>query len=196
MFQVRIHGRGGQGVVTAAELLAVAAFDEGRYAQAFPSFGSERMGAPVVSYCRIDDHPIRTREPVMEPDALIIQDVTLIHQVDLFAGLSPDGYLLVNTARTLEELGLGAVGRQLPPDHLANCPATDIALEQLGRPLPNAALIAGFAALTGMLALASVDQAIRQRFPGAVGERNVVAATAAFRHVNATKIETARAAPD
>ena len=196
MFQVRIHGRGGQGVVTAAELLAVAAFDEGRYAQAFPSFGSERMGAPVVSYCRIDDHPIRTREPVMEPDALIIQDVTLIHQVDLFAGLSPDGYLLVNTARTLEELGLGAVGRQLPPDHLANCPATDIALEQLGRPLPNAALIAGFAALTGMLALASVDQAIRQRFPGAVGERNVAAATAAFRHVNATKIETARAAPD
>ena len=83
-----------------------------------------------------------------------------------------------------------------PADHLANCPATDIALEQIGRPLPNAALIAGFAALTGMLALASVDQAIRQRFPGAVGERNVVAATAAFRHVNATKIETARAAPD
>jgi pyruvate ferredoxin oxidoreductase gamma subunit len=196
MFQVRIHGRGGQGVVTAAELLAVAAFDEGRYAQAFPSFGSERMGAPVVSYCRIDDQPIRTREPVMEPDALIIQDVTLIHQVDLFAGLSPDGYLLVNTARTLEELGLGAVGRQLPPDHLANCPATDIALEQLGRPLPNAALIAGFAALTGLLDLASVDQAIRQRFPGAVGERNVAAADAAFRHVDTTKTETARVAPD
>ena len=89
MFQVRIHGRGGQGVVTAAELLSLAAFDEGRYAQAFPSFGSERMGAPVVSFCRIDDREIRVREPVMEPDALIIQDPTLLHQVDVFGGLSP-----------------------------------------------------------------------------------------------------------
>ncbi len=88
MFEVRIHGRGGQGVVTAAELLSVAAFDEGRCAQAFPSFGSERTGAPVVSFCRIDDREIRTREPVMAPDALIIQDATLIHQVDLFSGLS------------------------------------------------------------------------------------------------------------
>jgi pyruvate ferredoxin oxidoreductase gamma subunit len=85
MFQVRFHGRGGQGVVTAAELLASAAFSEGRHAQAFPSFGSERMGAPVMSFCRIDDQPIRTHEPVAEPDALIIQDPTLLHQADLFA---------------------------------------------------------------------------------------------------------------
>ncbi len=196
MFQIRIHGRGGQGVVTAAELLAVAAFDQGRYAQAFPSFGSERMGAPVVSYCRIDEKPIRTREPVMEPDALIVQDVSLIHQVDLFSGISPAGYLLVNTSRTFEELGLGSVSGRLPAAHLANCPATDIALEQLGRPVPNAALIAGFAALTGLLSLDSVDQAIRQRFPGAVGERNVAAATAAFRYVTNAILENASAAPD
>ena len=83
MFQVRFHGRGGQGVVTAAELLASAAFGEDRHAQAFPSFGSERMGAPVMSFCRIDDKPIRTHEPVTEPDALIIQDPTLLHQADL-----------------------------------------------------------------------------------------------------------------
>ena len=89
MFQVRIHGRGGQGVVTAAEMLSLAAFDEGRHAQAFPSFGSERNGAPVVSFCRIDDRPIRLREPVSAPDALIIQDPTLLHQVDVFAGLRP-----------------------------------------------------------------------------------------------------------
>jgi pyruvate ferredoxin oxidoreductase gamma subunit len=88
MFQVRFHGRGGQGVVTAAGLLASAAFSEGRYAQAFPSFGSERMGAPVMSFCRIDGKPIRTREPVTEPDALLIQDPTLLHQADLFAGLT------------------------------------------------------------------------------------------------------------
>ena len=86
--QVRFHGRGGQGVVTAAELLATAAFSEGRHAQAFPSFGSERMGAPVMSFCRIDDKPIRTHEPVTEPDALIVQDPTLLHQADLFAGLA------------------------------------------------------------------------------------------------------------
>ena len=84
MFQVRFHGRGGQGVVTAAELLASAAFREDRHAQAFPGFGSERMGAPVMSFCRIDDKPIRTHDPVTEPDALIIQDPTLLHQADLF----------------------------------------------------------------------------------------------------------------
>ncbi|HXQ83200.1 MAG TPA: 2-oxoacid:acceptor oxidoreductase family protein, partial [Xanthobacteraceae bacterium] len=78
MFQVRIHGRGGQGVVTAAEVLSVAAYLEGKHAQAFPSFGSERMGAPVVSFCRIDDKEIRLREPILEPDALIVQDPTLI----------------------------------------------------------------------------------------------------------------------
>src|SRR5450756_2142092 len=85
MFQVRFHGRGGQGVVTAAELLSVAAFLEQRHAQAFPSFGSERMGAPVVSFCRIDDKEIRLREPILEPDALIIQDPTLLNQIDVFA---------------------------------------------------------------------------------------------------------------
>jgi pyruvate ferredoxin oxidoreductase gamma subunit len=92
MFEVRIHGRGGQGVVTAAEMLSVAAFLQGRHAQAFPSFGSERMGAPVVAFCRIADKEIRLREPVMEPDAILIQDPTLLHQVDVFAGLKQAGY--------------------------------------------------------------------------------------------------------
>src|SRR5512140_1819016 len=106
MFQVRIHGRGGQGVVSAAEMLSVAAFGEGRHAQAFPSFGSERMGAPVTAFCRIDDKEIRLREPVMQPDALIIQDPTLLHQVDLFSGLSVSGYILINSTRSFEELGI------------------------------------------------------------------------------------------
>src|SRR5690242_21681029 len=101
MFQIRVHGRGGQGVVTAAELLSVAAFAEGRHAQAFPSFGSERTGAPVVAFCRLDDRPIRLREPVLEPDAVIVQDATLLRQVDVLNGLSDDGYLLVNTSGTL-----------------------------------------------------------------------------------------------
>jgi pyruvate ferredoxin oxidoreductase gamma subunit len=106
MFQTRIHGRGGQGVVTAAELLSVAAFIEGRYAQAFPSFGSERTGAPVVSYCRIDKKEVRTREPILEPDAIIIQDPTLFNSLDVFQGLKSDGYVLVNSNKSLKELGV------------------------------------------------------------------------------------------
>ena len=196
MFQVRFHGRGGQGVVTAAEMLSVAAFAEGRHAQAFPSFGSERTGAPVVSFCRIDDRPIRTREPVMPPDALIIQDVTLIHQVDLFAGLSPEGYVLVNTSQDFDELGSATSSTQFHRDRLLTCPATELALEQLGRPLPNAALLGGFAALTGQVTLEAIDAAIRERFPGAVGEHNVAAARAAYRFVALAEEELIRASTD
>ena len=138
MFQVRFHGRGGQGVVTAAELLASAAFREDRYAQAFPSFGSERMGAPVMSFCRIDDKPIRTREPVTEPDALLIQDPTLLHQADLFDGLRPDGYVLVNSSRGFDELGLAEFAAQHESHRLLTVPATSLAIANLGRPLPGA----------------------------------------------------------
>ena len=196
MFQVRIHGRGGQGVVTAAELLAVAAFEEGRPAQAFPSFGSERTGAPVVSFCRIDDHPIRTREPVMSPDAVLIQDVTLLHQIDVFAGLAPEGYALVNTSRSLAELGLAGLAGSLPAGHVATCPATDLALEHVGRPLPNAALLGGFAALTGVITLDALASAIGERFAGAVGERNVAAARAAFEFVHTEQERLISAATD
>src|SRR5678815_1541175 len=106
MLQIRFHGRGGQGVVTAAELLAIAAFAQGRHAQAFPSFGSERTGAPVVAFCRIADGPIRAREPIAEPDALIVQDPTLLNQVDVFGGVGAAAFVLINTTRPLAELGL------------------------------------------------------------------------------------------
>jgi pyruvate ferredoxin oxidoreductase gamma subunit len=196
MLEVRIHGRGGQGVVTAAELLSVAAFIEGRFAQAFPSFGSERMGAPVVSYCRIDDHPIRTREPVMEPGALIVQDATLIHEVDLFAGLQRGAHVLVNTSRSAEDLGLGELADRFFPGRLITCPATEIALEQLGRPLANAALLGAFAALTQAIGLGVLHAALRERFAGAVGEQNVAAATVAYRFVTLAEEDLARAAAD
>ena len=188
MFQVRIHGRGGQGVVTAAELLSVAAFVEGREAQAFPSFGSERTGAPVVAFCRIDERPIRTREPVADPDALIVQDPTLLHQVDLFQGLGPDGYLLLNTSATFEELGLGELLARLRRERVVTVPATEIAREHLGKPLPNAALLGAFAALTGRLALDSITAAIAQRFTGATGEANAAAA----RQAHAAVLEALR----
>lgn len=172
MFQVRIHGRGGQGVVSAAEMLSVAAFLEGKYAQAFPSFGSERNGAPVMSFCRIDDKPIRLREPVTEPDALIIQDPTLLHLPGLFEGLSPDGYVLINGSETVEA--------PCPVEHRLAIPATELALQHVRRAVPNAALLGGFAALAATVGLESICAAIREKFSGEVGERNVAAARAAW----------------
>ena len=180
MFQVRIHGRGGQGVVSAAEMLSIAAFDEGRFAQAFPSFGSERMGAPVTAFCRIDDREVRLREPISKPDALIIQDPTLLHQLDLFSGLSTGGYILINSTRSLEELGIDEFTSKLPAGHACAVPATELALKHVGRPLPNAALLGAFAAISGQFHLESVLKAIRDKFPGRVGESNAAAAQAAY----------------
>ena len=191
MFEVRIHGRGGQGVVTAAEMLSIAAFEEGRHAQAFPSFGSERTGAPVVAFCRISDKEIRLREPIMQPDALIIQDPTLLHQVDVFSGLKKDGFILINTTSTFEELGLSDYVRDFPADWLCTLEATALGLKHVGRPMPNVPLLAGFAALSGTIKLESVCMAINAKFSGKVAAGNIAAATEAFETVLA-RVESAR----
>jgi pyruvate ferredoxin oxidoreductase gamma subunit len=182
MFEVRFHGRGGQGAVTAADLLALAAFEEGLFAHSFPSFGSERTGAPVVSFCRLADHEIRTREPVVAPDCVIVLDPTLVHQVDLLSGLDADGYLLVNTSRTLGQLGLGSVAARLRPDRSLTVPATDVARRLVGRPLPNAAMLGAFAALTQEVSLDAVRKAILERFgrDATLAQRNVAAAAELF----------------
>lgn len=180
MVEVRIHGRGGQGVVTASDLLAMAAFTDGHHAQAFPSFGSERTGAPVVSFCRISDQEIRTREPVLEPDVVVVQDPTLLSVMDVFAGLKPEGFVLLNSTKDFHELGLDELVASLPPGHAITLPAFDIAREHVGRPVPNAVMLGGVAALTGLIALDSVIGAIRRRFPGGVGDANVGAASAAY----------------
>ena len=191
MFEVRIHGRGGQGVVTAAEMLSIAAFEEAHHAQAFPSFGSERTGAPVVAFCRIADKEIRLREPIMNPDGLIIQDPTLINQVDVFSGLKKDGFILINTKSSFEELGLSDYVRDWPADRLCTLAATDLGLKHVGRPMPNVPLLAGFAALSGAIKLESVCQAINAKFSGKVAAGNVAAATEAFEMVRA-RIENVR----
>jgi pyruvate ferredoxin oxidoreductase gamma subunit len=179
MFQARFHGRGGQGVVTTAELLAVAAFLDGRHAQAFPSFGSERTGAPVVSFCRVGDRPIRSHEPIVRPDAVVIQDPTLLHQVDVFGGLGDEGWVIVNTARTADELGVAELLRRLPPGHVWTVPAGELARQHLGRPMPGAPLLGVLAAVTGVVSAGSVAEAIRERFAGALGDGNAAAAKAA-----------------
>ncbi|HEX2358483.1 MAG TPA: 2-oxoacid:acceptor oxidoreductase family protein [Solirubrobacterales bacterium] len=191
MFQIRIHGRGGQGVVTAAELLSIAAFEEGQHAHAFPTFGSERTGAPVTSFCRIDQSPIRSREPISAPDALIVQDPTLLHQVDLFAGLGDDGYVLINSTRSFGDLGLEEFARRFRPERLLTVPATDIAREHLGRPLPNTVLLGGFSSLSGAVSIDSVAKAIRAKFKGSVADANVVAAEKAHEYVQRERTELA-----
>ena len=178
MFEVRIHGRGGQGVVTAAELLSVAAFAEGRHAQAFPSFGSERTGAPVVAFCRIADREIRVREPVVIPDALVIQDSTLLHQVDVFSGLKAEGYVLINSPLTVGQLGLE--GLDDGSRRIMTIPATEIAREHIGRPVTNLVMLGGLAAFTGIVHLPAMLEAMRSHFPGILGEKNSAAATAAY----------------
>jgi pyruvate ferredoxin oxidoreductase gamma subunit len=176
MLQIRFHGRGGQGVVTAAELLAIAAFEQGRHAQAFPSFGSERTGAPVVAFCRIDDREIRLREPIVAPDVLIVQDPTLLHQVDVFQGLRRDGYVLINSRRGFDELGLAEIGQRFRRERLLTVPATEIALQHLG-----------------IVTLEAVAHAIRDKFSGKVADGNVAAATAAFAAVRHALVEAADA---
>lgn len=194
MLQIRIHGRGGQGVVTAAELLSVAAFEQGRHAQAFPSFGSERTGAPVVAFCRIDDCEIRLREPILSPDVLIVQDPTLLHQVDVFQGLQPDGYVLINSRRSFGELGLAEVAARFRHDRLTTVPATEMALKHLKRPLPNAVLLGGFAALSGLITLDAVAHALRDKFSGPVAEANIAAAAEAFAYIRNELEELSHAA--
>ena len=193
MFQVRIHGRGGQGVVTAAEMLSIAAFEDDQHAQAFPTFGSERTGAPVTSYCRIDDQPIRVREPISEPDALIIQDPTLLHQVKVFSGLSEGGYVLINTSRSLDDLGLGEFAAGFAPGRLLTVPASEVAKRELHRPMPNTALLGGFAAMTGAVTLQAVVRAIAQKFSGEIADRNVLAANVAHEYVQHEVRELAHA---
>lgn len=179
--------------MTAAEMLSIAAFEGGKHAQAFPTFGSERTGAPVTSFCRIDDAPIRAREPVAQPDALIVQDPTLLHQVDLFGGVAEHAYVLLNSSRSFEELGLGEIVERFGSERLLTLPATELAREHLGRPVPNTVLIGGFSAMTGIVGLDAVEKAIEDKFSGTVAEKNIAAARAAFEWVSREAGEVAHA---
>lgn len=192
MFQVRMHGRGGQGVATTAELLSVAAFYENRFAQAMPEFdtgltdpGTGRGHPPVTASCRISEQPIRTREPVTRPDALIIADPTLLPKADMLAGLGCEGYLLINSGHGLDELGLAERLQYFHRDRLLVMPATRIAFGHLGQPMPGAALLGGLAAATGRISVESVVTAIRAWLPAAVADGNVAAAREAAALVRA-----------
>lgn len=181
MKEVRIHGRGGQGSVTAAELLAVAAFEDGKYSQAFPFFGVERRGAPVTAFTRLSDKKIRLRSQIYEPDYVIVQDATLISAVDVAAGLKPEGMVIVNSEKSAEETGLDA------GIEVRTIDATGIALEIIGRPIVNTTLLGAFAGATGEISIESIKRSVLARFPGKVGELNVRAAEKAYQIMAATE---------
>ena len=180
MLKLRIHGRGGQGVISASQMISVAAFHQGLHAQAIPSFGSDRNGAPVQAFVRIDDQAIELREPVLQPDILIIQDATLFHAIDVFSGLKPDGYVLINSRHGVDHLGVTDAVQGLPQGHVLTLPATDLALKHLRRPTPNTVLLGALAAMHEFLDINAVERAIGEKWPGKVGQINIKAARAAY----------------
>jgi len=183
--EVRIHGRGGQGSVTAAELLAVAAFEDGKFSQAFPFFGVERRGAPVTAFARLSDKKIRLRSQVYEPDYVIVQDPTLMSAVDVTAGLKPNGIVIVNSEKPADEVGIdkGMDVRTID--------ATGIALAIIGRPIVNTTLLGAFAGATGEISIESIKRSVLERFPGKIGETNVEAAMRAYETMQVTQPVTA-----
>ena len=186
MLQIRLHGRGGQGVVTAAEMLTLAAFYEGHHAQAFPSFGSERTGAPVVAYARIDNQEIRTHEPIQQPNVVIVQDKTLLASVDVFAGLDADGFAIINS-KDAPEVVVPELVKKLPAGHVFTVPATDFAMQKIGKPLPGAPMLSALAAVTDILKLESVQKAFQARYPGKVGDANAETAALAYNDIKEAK---------
>lgn len=174
MEEIRIHGRGGQGSVTMAQFLAEAAFEDGNWGQGFPSFGVERLGAPIQAFVRINDKKITDRSQIDTPDYVLVQDFTLLELVDVLKGLREDGMVLINSSSSPNELSLQADGEVLTID------ATDIALEHLGRPIMNTALAGAFAGATGLFDKNSLIKVIKRQFPGEMGEKNAAAIEDAY----------------
>lgn len=163
--------------MTLAHLIAEAAFEEGKWAQAFPAFGVERRGAPVEAFARVDDTRITDRSHIDRPDTVLVQDPSLLEFVTVTAGLPAEGTLVVNTESPPDELPVSTDASVVTVD------ATDIALEHLGEPIMNTALLGAFARATGLLDAESVAAVIREEFTGEQGDQNVRASQHAYEEV-------------
>jgi 2-oxoacid:acceptor oxidoreductase gamma subunit (pyruvate/2-ketoisovalerate family) len=180
MIQIRIHGRGGQGVVTSAELIAIAAFKAGKDAQAFPSFGVERTGAPVEAYARIDTKPIRIREQIYHPDIIMVQDETLISNVDVVKGHDLRTKIIVNSAKTAGEL---AAKLGLPEKNISTFDGTKLALEIFKKNITNTVMLAAFAKIAGTISLDELKSAVKEKFSekgNEIVEKNLKAVEIAY----------------
>ena len=166
MKQIRLHGRGGQGVVTAAELIAIAAYAEGHQAQAFPSFGVERTGAPIQAFARIDDKFIRNREQVYNPDILVILDPSLIGLVDMTSDCKKGIKVIVNTVEKAADLKLtyGPKKEKIPLKDIFAVDASKIAMEILGRNLANTTILGAFARAVKLVSIKGLKEAIKEKF--------------------------------
>lgn len=178
MIEVRWHGRGGQGAVTSVELLALAAIAEGKYAQGFPSFGPERRGAPVAAFNRIDYKPIKIRSGIYHPDVVVVLDESLIGLVNVVDGLKPEGTLVVNTAKSAEEISrtLNFKGK------IATVDATSIARKELGVPISNTTMLGALIKTIKIVDLNSAKEPLEHRF-GRIADRNLSAMKRAFDEV-------------
>ena len=175
MKEFRIHGRGGQGAVTTAELLALAAILEGKYAQAFPSFGPERRGAPVVAFARISDQPIRIRSKVYEPDVVVVLDPSLLQLVAVEDGLKEDGIVVANASASNGDFS----ERLKSSQRYCTVDANAIAMETLGRPITNTTMIGALVKATSVVSLESFEEPLKERF-GRLAERNLNAMKRAY----------------
>jgi pyruvate ferredoxin oxidoreductase gamma subunit len=176
MIEIRFHGRGGQGAVTSAELLAHAAINEGRYAQAFPSFGPERRGAPVVAFCRISDEPIRIRANIYEPDLVVVLDYSILRIVDVTAGLKqPQGILVTDSKFPGEKVktDLNIKGK------LAAVDAAGIAMEVLGLAITNTTMLGSLVKASSVIQKESLIEPLHERF-GRIAEKNIAAYERAY----------------
>ncbi len=176
LVEIRWHGRGGQGAVTSAELLAQAAINEGKYAQAFPAFGAERRGAPVVAFVRIDnDKPVRVRAEIEEPDIVVVLAANLLRVVDVSSGLKANGILVLNTPKTADEI----VKEFNFKWALATVDATRIAREMLGVPIVNTAMVGALLKAAEVTKLESLIEPLRHRF-GRLADKNINAMQRAY----------------
>lgn len=184
MLEIRFHGRGGQGAVTAANILAVAAFKEGQYCQSFPIFGGERRGAPVLAFTRIDDRKVSLRCKVYEPDHVIVLDPALMQVVDVTAGLKDGAWIVINTGQAPEEVHFPA------KFNIATVDAASIAVKHgLGlpqAPIVNTAILGAFSRVVGAVGLEAVLEAIREESP-VKKEENAAAAKEAYELVRSCK---------
>jgi pyruvate ferredoxin oxidoreductase gamma subunit len=161
MIEVRFHGRGGQGVVTCAELLASAAVLDGKFAQSFPSFGPERRGAPVVAFLRVSEKEIRIRSQIYSPDIIVVLDPTILHLPEVTSGIKENGKIIINTNKNLEE-----IKKSLNSNiKIAIINATKIAYEILGVPIVNTTMLGAFVKATEVVKLDSLKSALIHRFP-------------------------------
>ncbi len=176
MIELRIHGRGGQGAVTSAELLALALISEGKYALAFPSFGPERRGAPVQAFVRTNDKPIKIRAEVREPDIVVVLDAGLLDVVDIGSGLKEKGVIIVNSKRAPEEIK-SKFGNKW---RVAVVDATTIASEVIGVPIVNTTMLGAVIKVTDMVRLSSLEEPLRERFGERGGGRNLEACKRAY----------------